>query len=552
MLALAVAPAAAVAAAPKDAPPEPVVPVQLTTAALLKAHRAAMSVMLTGRHAVAEHWTTLESGVAGTETLDVDGSDYRAEIARGPMREAYGAHGSVRWHQDRNGVVTTGVGNDLSSFEMLVIGGLLGEPDDPKNDVKLVGRTTGAHPQNLLRVKQPGWKTYDWFYFDPSSNLITKMIYREGKTTYTIAYADYADIGDRMLPRKIHETDGDAAFDDDFHMTSFRYVKRFPPAVFDPPASTFGFIQYGTHASLPAKDVMWVDYLPWSGGNYYKIHTPNLVVRLVVNGRGLDFALSSGVARSLIDENVAAQLGLPTFGQPTHDAKGKPVGFDTVIPQATIGTASLHDFAVRAVHFSYHVDESTKIVGVLGYDFLAAGSFKIDFYHGTLDIYPQGAVAIPDNPLTYVLSFHIAGGIPFLDGDVAGHPTKNILIDNDDDLSMVSGRLADAYPGDFKDVVDGDKRSSAMVPFADANDYGEEAQVWTTNVPALNWGALKITGVPMLATDVRFGSQAEPIDAIVGGDLLHFYDVYLDYNSGKMILQPNPWFSQNYSVGAKK
>lgn len=121
-------------------------------------------------------------------------------------------------------------------------------------------------------------------------------------------------------PWHVHDSDGDATTDSDFRRTSFQAMPSVPENEFERP---------GDHVTF-AKIVAPIDL----HAHYYE-GTP--FVRVSINGRGLDFEVSTGDRYSIIDADVARELNLPTFGHVRVDKNSKPLTYETVIADAWVG-----------------------------------------------------------------------------------------------------------------------------------------------------------------------------------------------------------------------
>lgn len=545
--------APAVAADSKaDAPPPNISPTTATLSQILKQHSAAMGHLAAGKADTRqETWAFNKAGLAGTETLSRSGSDYISRIAAGPLVNEYGQFFGHAWHQDENGVVSAVESPDYTSFEMMLFMRNFDEAADPKNDVTVLGEVQDPKPAYVLQIKLTGYKHPDFAFYDKATGLIDRFISidDDGSRT-TITYDDYRATDGLRQPWHIHSGDGTAALDYDFVRQSLTIGGQIPAAAFAIPHSTFAFESYGGHQSLPAKSVD-DDWYFQEGQFEHEVIAPTLVVRLNVGGRGLDFALSAGQPYSLIDFDVAQQLGLPSYGQVTH-AGGNNVSYESILPLVNVGEGmTLRNWAIYATPFHYHANDETKVVGIIGYDVLAGGVFKIDFVNGKLDVFPASAFD-GDGPPEVRGAFHLPltfdGGVPFFSARLASHATANVMFDNDFETSTVFGNFTSQFPDSFKDVDTGKSRVTGTIPFADAKGYGKDVQMWLTNASDVVIGPATFKTLTMVASDGNIDIGGRPVDAVMGGDLLRFYDVYLDYPHGRVFLKPNSLFFKSFKV----
>lgn len=532
-----------------DAPPAGIAPASISLSQVLKTYSAAIGKLHSaGSDTRQETWTFTKAGLPGTETLVRSGSDYRSHIVTGPLTEDYGELLGHAWHRYPTGVVSPVEAPDYTSFEMLLFMRNFDEAADPKNDVTVLGEVQSPKPAYVLQIKTTGAKHPDFVFYDKQTGLIDRFEYVADDKRMAITYDDYRATKGLTQPWHIHSTDGTAALDDDFVRKSLDIGHHVDANQFSMPASTFSFDYYNGHQSLPAKVFYDVEAMDIGNNRYHVVDSPTLVVRLNVGGRGLDFAVSAAQPQSLIDFDVAQELNLPSYGQTTH-ADGDSVSYDTVIPQADLGSGLLlRNWAVRATPFNYHLNAETKVVGMIGYDVLSSGVFKIDYTNSALEVFPaksfdgERPAQVAD---AYALPVRFDDGLPFITGSIASHVTQKILFDNDFETSFLLGGFTSQYPDAAKDVVTGKDHATAIIPFADSNGYGKEVQIWLASVPDIEFGPARFLDFQMLASDAQLGDD---IDAIMGGDFLKFYDIYLDYPHNRIFLRPNKAFFQEFKV----
>lgn len=546
-------PALGAADAKLDAPPAGLSPSTVTVGQIFKAYDAATGVLERGTADTSlQHWHFTKAGLPGTEDLVRSGRDYYSRISAGPLTDEYGQLLGHRWHRDPNGVVSAADSKDFTSFEMLLLMREFDVATDPKSDVKVAGETAQPKPAYVLEVRPSGEKHPSWFYFDKSTGLIDRIEEIVEKTRVTISYDDYRTTKGLAQPWHVHYSEGDdPSLDDDFVRDTMTVGGQVDVTRFAPPRSSVAFAQYTGSMWLPAHVID--DGETFYIGKYSRsIDSPNTVIRLTIDGRGYDFALSAAAPSTLIDFDVAQSLHLSSYGQVTHDRHGAPVAYGTILPRATAGALTLTNLAVEAVPFHYHVDYDTKIVGLLGYDFLSTGVFKIDFINGTVMLTsPQYYdTHLPDTDAEVVpLTFD--DGYPFFSGDISGHESS-ILIDNDFDWSWIFGDFTQSYPDIVKDQSSGKEHASTTVPFADSKSYGRDVDVWFGVLDDVHFGPAHFRNFGIMATDMPIELGGRDVDAVMGGDLLQYYDMYLDFPHSRILLKPNKRFFQTFQIAPEK
>jgi hypothetical protein len=522
-----------------DTPPAGLTPSTATVSQILKQYDAATGALKAGVDDTRrEVWHFSRAGLAGTETLTRQDLNFRAKIAAGPIINEYGQILGSRWHKDANGFVSPMQGIDTTSFEMLIFMRNFTDAEDPKNDVKVVGESTDPSAY-VVQITRPNYKHPEWVFYDKKSGLIDQIINVVDGQRLTATYSGYKATKGLTQPWHVHVSDGRAPLDDDFTRDSLAIGVPIDMRDFVMPGDSSTLASFSGHVDLPARAPVDEMDLQTGLGSYQKLTAPTVVVRINVNGRGLDFELATGSPESYIDWTVAQELGLPSYGQAVKTPSGDPLAYDTIIPSVQIGGLSLHNFAVRALKFNYHLGADTQVVGTLGYDVLKSGVFKIDYDNGKVTLDPAASFASDDPaPGAFMVPVLFDRGYAFLSGLLNFHPTPNILLANDFELSFIFGHFTSQYPDTVKDTT-GRNHTSTFVPFADSNGYGTSIDVWLGTIADLQFGRAHYADYYVLGTNGDFDFAGHTTDAVIGADLLKYYDLYLDFPHNRVFLKPN-------------
>lgn len=505
-----------------DLPPDGIKTSDAKLAAVLKLHESSLGTIVHGAldHAI-ERWAFTGDGMQGTEDLERSGTDYRSHIVEGPFTQDYGQFNGVRWHHDENGYTSLTTGTDDESFAPLRT---LDDLDDPKNDVSLAGEMPGTLPTYVVKVVRPQRHHPEWVYVDKATGRIARIEYGSGKRYYSHVYDDYRTTNGISEPWHVHDSDGRTAVDWDWTRASLDRTTQINPAHFAPAPNT-PTIALGVANGIPLPARMF-------RGTY--------VVRLSVHGRGLDFLIDCASPETIIDRDVARELNLPTFGQ-TTEVDGDKIWYRTIIDDATVGPVRFKNLVVTARYFAYNASYENRVVGLLGYDFLAQTVLKFDYMNGTIDIIPHDQFSAKSIAASYVVPLTFDDGLPIVPAQMGTSVNTRIAVNNALPWTIAFGPLIDKNPKDFVDDP-GVKRGTAVVPFADENNFGASASVWQTRVSHLRFGPFDYQQDLILATTFPFEIGGRSIDAMIGIDNLSYFDVYLDYPDNQMILKPNKRF----------
>ncbi|HXA85568.1 MAG TPA: retropepsin-like aspartic protease [Candidatus Dormibacteraeota bacterium] len=126
-----------------------------------------------------------------------------------------------------------------------------------------------------------------------------------------------------------------------------------------------------------------------------------MVVSVCINDRGpFDFLLDTGTNTTLIDPQLATELKL----QPRDTLKLASLSSATDVPRYylqtfRVGPASVSNQEALAVPLPQFTALDPKIRGVLGMNFLLQFSFRLDYDHHSLELYPLPEAAQVPNGL---------------------------------------------------------------------------------------------------------------------------------------------------------
>lgn len=509
-----------------DAPPPNLAPATATLAQILAAHdKAVGNVAAVASLSSVEKWTFTDTGLSGNETLQRSGSDYAATITQGPFVDRYGRLDGQRWHQDSNGFTSPASGDDDPSFNAIRV---LEDAADPKNDVQVLGETAGPRPAYVLQIKKPESQHPEWVYYDKSSGQIVRVDYVWRKRRYVETYDDFRATNGVSQAWHMHDTDGRPELDDDWHLVDLQRGLQIPRSDFAPPPNSR---TAAVSARAPVHSTFVGD---------------DVIVRLDVAGRGLDFELDASEPHSIIERTVAEELNLPTYGQVTRLSDGQNVGYETILPDADLGPAHLHDFRIRAESFTYRARNDTRVVGLLGYDFLAGHVVHVDYVHELVEIFPTDLFAAPkpvDGGLDLPISFD--DGLLLVPMQFGSAFTDRVIVNNAFPFTLAFGPFYSEHSSDFHDVLH--FTQDRNVPFADGNTVGQRIAVWVTQSPSLRFAIADFGTHLFLATNVPYDQYQTKVDAMIGADYLRYFDLYFDYPHGRFIVKPNSWFYEKFN-----
>jgi hypothetical protein len=316
---------------------------------LLAKARAAVggSAATTGEREV---WDIVDGPFHGTAVTLRRGKDRITTETFGSIVFAAGTLNGRGWYQNENG------------YTIVARGELT---DDP-------GTTIVS--QTVSRVSRPG--DYDalhtiyangnesWRYYDPQTFLLMRAERTyAGKRSFA-AYEDYrADATGTMRAR--HVVRGSEGRADREETMRSDVVAPFGDTELAIPPNRRTLVEFPAGARsvrLPAR----------IAGN------GEIVVRVDVAGRGLDMLLDSGSSEILLDSAIARDLGLAPARRSGFSLAGTQAEA-VVVPAMKVGALTLHDVVVHSGPVVYDQSPDVKVVGLLGFDFIAGTALKIDY-----------------------------------------------------------------------------------------------------------------------------------------------------------------------------
>jgi len=509
---------------PSAKPPAGIVPTTATLAQVLALYRASEGKATSDFKTYRETDTIAAFGETGTYSEIDSGDDYIETTQLGPSRTSGGSYHGQRWRQNDNGYtrLVSGIHEEEEHSSDALARSIRGEN---LASVKLLGEVASPVHAYIVEVN-PEQGRHEWLFIDVATGRLVRT--EESRVGHRVVwtYDDFRTTDGIVTPWHQHLFDGFAGNDVDWRITQLAY--GMPVAASDvaipPTKSPLRFPSGVTRVRLPAR-----------------IEDGVIIVRLVINGRGLDFQLDSGSSGIAIDDDVARQLGLRTYGQSTHTVAGTFQSSSAIILQMQIGALTMDDVKVSCLPFTYDPDFETKIVGLLGYDFLAGAVVKVDYYDGTVDAFEPSSFAPPPGEV-FALPMKLDDSVPTIDATVDDSSADNFIVDTGSTFVLVFQTFARSHAAELP-PVSYTIANKTYYPMLTAQGVGGFFSLQPAIVDRFKAGA----GVENLqvfdVVDAVADFQGEDDDGLLGYEFLRLFDVYLDYKDSVLLLQPNPSFA---------
>ncbi|HEY8320395.1 MAG TPA: retropepsin-like aspartic protease [Candidatus Baltobacteraceae bacterium] len=476
-------------------------PSSLTAAQIFQRADAAEGTLAPGAYKIVVQ--SESGGLKRLRTSYLNGDDYVAREAGGPFVTADGSYRGRDWTQDENGIVTFPSGfqsrEDANARA-------LAHPEDPRNRVSVLG--VDGTPALLAVQLDPPDGDHEIRYYDPQTYLLARdVVDAKDGLTHVDVYNDYRRVFGRMRAFRHRYSDGRPENDYASYILSF---DRAPLPLPDmrPPASRSLFT-FSSNAPivLPAR-----------------MTDGRIVVRVTIDGRGLDFGVDTGSSTMTINPDVAHELGLVAYDKTSSSLGGSYGVARTIVPEMRIGAARLTNVAFSQIAVD-DATSDTKIVGLLGHDFFASGVFAIDFKRQLLTVYPPGTAPLAD-PALHQVAIETDDGVPRVPVTIAG-VAGHLLLDTGAGNTVVYRHLYDQLP---ESTLQSGTWSLQLV--------GGTVKALAYRVSDLTVGGLAFRPADIVVPQSAIG-EIPGYDGLLGRDLLHGLTVYLDYaNDAAYFKQP--------------
>lgn len=448
-----------------------------------------------------ELWIARVAGLDGTlETLR-RGADLTSATTMGPFRTARGMSHGQRWHQNENGET------------------VLDRPEPSQTE-----RTVA---QIVARVREPvdAWQLTTTFasghvtraYYDSRTflNVRTERVVA-GRTVRTTFEDFRTDARGHTRPWHYYGGDDRPENSYDFRLQRDDTTDAIAEAEVAVPRDRRTLVEFPAGVEtvrLPAR-----------------IENDRIYVRLEIAHRGLDFLLDTGAATLTIDQAVARELGLTVRGRAAQTVAGSFVTGRVIVPSVGIGSLTMRDVVMHTAPFASHEAQGTRVVGLLGFDFLDALAVRIDYAGGIVEAMRAGTLAAP--PVATSLDIRLNSGTPVTRATIGDATGEDFIVDTGAAFPyVVFQRFARAHPDAIRTTGDGHTSFGSGV--GGSMSY---RAVGTKRIALGSWLLDDTLGVEALSPNA-LGFDNE--DGLIGATILKNFTVLLDYPAGKLYLQPN-------------
>ncbi len=448
--------------------------------------------------------TIREFGREVSVTTIRDGENERTNFGDGPLSSAQGTFEGQDWHQNANGLTVVDEARPgREPFERSV----------PR--VERVAAPVVADVIVDVDAKGDGSRTF----VDPA----TSHVVREEKMTRTgtsvTTYDDFRTTDGFTRAWHEHTVDTAAGEESDTRITSVETSGIVPAdvAMAQPRRALVEFPKGTPQVVLPV--MLDSDH--------------KFIVHVMFGTRGADFILDSGSSGIAVDADFAKSLGLSVVDEGMNaGAAGAFHQGTVVIPNMDVGALKMRDvaaFTTSSLAFANR-DAPVRIVGLLGFDFIASLALKLDYEHATVTATHYDAFVAPAPGEAIPVPLRLGDQEPETDVAVDGQVGESFLLDTGGSGGvLINDLFARRHPGVTRGFLGG--RPLRLV------GVGGETTATEYEVPKIRIGSAVFSNFSAIVVDSDRAYAG--FDGIIGPDILQLFTVTTDFADSMIYLQKN-------------
>jgi predicted aspartyl protease len=450
---------------------------------------------------IQEDWRLFQDGTVGSFKVNRLGRDFRETSSLGPLTYERGVLHGTHWEQNRNGITFTFPGvhdqRDVASEHAFR------DPGDDR-DVRLVGDSAqfGAY---VVEVN-PAAGRHEWLFIDKRTGYLVRKEWIQRRRRYAASFDDYHLVDGVPEPSRVRTVD--SLGNEREQILSTRTLDTTPDrSDLDLPPSRriVEFPERQTTVRLPVRFVNGL-----------------AVVRVIVGRGAYDFLLDSGAAGIVVDPSIVEQQGFERLGQRLGSTIGTFPESTTIVPQMTIGGLRMRNVVARVVTIPFHVDDRTRIAGLLGFDFFADTVVHLNVAKNLAEAIAPDRFARPADAGTVALGLDDKTPAVRMR---AGTSVGRIVLDTGANRTVFESAFADR--ADFAP----DRTGTTM----HLRGIGGFANAETTRVPAFELAGLWTRDVMADVSNADLGT--DDTDGVMGTDLLRTYELWFDYRASAVYVR---------------
>lgn len=449
-----------------------------------------------------EEWRLTQDKLTGTYRAYVLGRDERDVTSVGPFISESGVRGGVHWQQTRNGITFSDAGfHELRD----AVSEHAWETDSTPRDVRLIGESVALNAY-VIEIDPPGGR-HEWRFIDKKSGNVVRLEEIAKDRRVTTIYDDFRIFDGIPQPSRVRTIDSFGNERDQQLLSRTLDLSPDPKDV-DIAPTRRALVEFPPYLPVVHLPVRFVSGLA--------------VVRVRIGLHSYDFLLDSGAAGIVLDPSVVDEQRLDTYGAHIGATVGTFNESSTIVPLLAVGPLKLRNVVARVVGVPFHLDDRTRIAGLLGFDFFADCVVHVDFEHAVADAIAPAAFKPPPDvvPLALALDDRTPAVRARADG-----AWGRMVLDTGANRSILTTGFADRA-----DVVT--DAAAGITRFRGVGGVGVGEAV---NVKMFDLGGLTVPDIVVDVSSADLGT--EDIDATIGTDVSQAFELYFDYRSATVYVR---------------
>ncbi len=495
---------------------------------VLAAYKRAQGTWTTGRPETSlTHWTIAYGDLQGTETDIVDGTNSRTDSTLGDSSESYGTFDGRDWDMNSNGEVFTesGVHTRLAVDDRALhaaMGAVHGE-----QYVRLTGRVSKPFDAYVVEVDPPKG-VFEQLYIDATTWLLDERFIRYPGHTTTYTYDDYRTTLGLTFPWHIHASIDDGRQEQDMRLQDVQLGSPVDPSTIAIPQSK-SIVGFSTpRTTIPATIV-----------------DDRVIVPVQMDGHTVNLQLDSGASGIVIDRGIIEALHYAERGHFNEVTAGAYVESDAVVPLMSIGTLSMHGVHVESLPFASYAGDK-PVAGLLGFDFIDSVVLHIDYADGTVEAIDPQTFVPPPNAVPIPIS--LDDQEPSIVARIGPAEHVRLIVDTGADRSLLFSGFSSNHPGALVDQGLGTEMEAAWPFLGDISGVGGEVSYRPVDLGPVTVASWTFPRWLFFLTQDPSKLEIEDYDGLLGQDFLRYYDLYLDYPHGRILLVPNARYNDRFGM----
>jgi clan AA aspartic protease (TIGR02281 family) len=464
-------------------------------------------------HSETEDWSVAAFGLTGHEHNAFRGNDDINVSVLGPFTTESGTLRGTSWHQNENGYTIVS-GNRPETDELSTV------PIESQT-VARVHYPLDAYL--VTTVHSNGVTERD--YFAPSDYLLLRQEYQFRKQTTRIDYSDIRK--DRYGRRAWHRvaSDGQPGNVIDARLQSVVENPALDDATFAIPPTRRTLVEFpdGIDTSRISTD---------TEGHLY--------TDVIINGHQITMALDTGASSIVLDSEAAKELGLQTYGKATQSVAGRFQTSRVIAPLVQVGDLSMHNVVMNTAPLDWS-ENGHRVLGLLGFDFIAGTVLRVDYEHHTVDAFRPSAFTVPELA-TAQTAIRLDLQVPVVTVGVGNAQSTEMILDTGAAAPVLFfDRFVRLHPDAMRDEGLG---SGYNPDDAYVGGVGGYVHIVPLRLSSFRFAGLNFKNFIVIRAEQNGAFGVLDNDGLLGALFLRYFTLYIDYPNQKIYFEPNENYNQ--------